>query len=1321
MLPVFRLPEVSNNPAGGFLRRLPREETQRERECRIKEAEELEKMKTALGLTDRELEALEEELLPQRGRGSKSPAVAAARSLTGDRNPNDGLDLEKDPQDVLYGPDSAFGKQKHQQPQPQQAESLSAHPLGGKRRRRGAGRRTADSQPRRDKSRWSPIRQQTTALDLPTPRVLRRIPHSTLGAELAASKALSVRRTGEGKKTGPWTSTGEIGLGISSGSVLGTTMSTEQLVAAAADVGMLNLLELRRELGRSVGQVRCLARAVKLDVQEVTQLCPVQHPRAVRFLRRWACERLATLADEILVSRVAAALERWRRAAAAMAMAMRKKAYLRYQGSSKLMFSLDKAYLRRLAKGWVQWGVFVEAERAREHRVLEQSAAVMIQRAVRGFHARRLRAWLTIVAQDRQRHLAAVTVTRYAKGKVARMRYARVKAGIERVAVSLQKLYRGRAGRRLFLAITKARRERLAATKIQAITRGKWGRQRAESLVRKIREDAAAQHIQQAARAWLARRLVKRLREEELRSRAIRSIAALNIQRVYRGHRTRVLHGARLEMKRSRQRGEDAAATKIQALVRAHLSKRTVAKLAKKRKERRISDARLWTETWSEDAQMWFYHNASTGEALWEPPSTGYTKHDGALVLASGEVVRDPEEGMTEEERMEARKQSSCVECEQKRSTRKCDQCGDGFCTRCFRKTHASGRRTKHTWTHVGPMECAECEAEVATKWCTACDDPFCAPCWSAIHSRGKRSLHSHCTISPGGRVSTKAIAPDGTDAGPFTPGESLVAETAGAVGYGGGDGAAATAAVAAEYGNGKAARAAAPLVEVESSTPEWQSFADDDGNPYWYNSVSGVSQYENPLGGPAWTGGSITTASEGEGQAFGRQAWDTAQQAESDYLEPDSGALVAAQGSTGEWSEHVDDHGNTYYYSSLTGEKRAALEHTLGEYHDQHAELSSSLLGGRRQQGPQYVMKQRKQIKLKVQHTPIPQQLVACTVQGGEGRGKLRPATVQLPNTATFGELLELAREKRYGGLEFEGPVHGALGELDTSLRDAWVRNGCKIDGTLHIGLAVVVSFPAGSQKSLSLVMGPRDTVNDVKRETEAGCIRVSGGGSGSVGDRLSSGPGGTPRPIVVFGLSPSGRVFTLSTRGGATVLEAKGLMAIFEGVSPCRQRLLCRGGNLEPDGAPLHELGVRNGDTLVVGYKLELPGVTASAAEQEGNVSDGDDDTLVAEVMDNQRHYAPEDENCVLSSGANNGNELSAESPPPTASAEAAANGDENNAAVVREHSTAAPASADARARDNSIDVAGGEGGGRGAGGDSAPLLPAGSAAGQGNEKAG
>lgn len=117
------------------------------------------------------------------------------------------------------------------------------------------------------------------------------------------------------------------------------------------------------------------------------------------------------------------------------------------------------------------------------------------------------------------------------------------------------------------------------------------------------------------------------------------------------------------------------------------------------------------------------------------------------------------------------------------------------------------------------------------------------------------------------------------------------------------------------------------------------------------------------------------------------------------------------------------------------------------------------------------------------VKHTPPPHQLVTCTVEGGEGRNKLRPATVQLPNTATFRELLEQGRNKRYAALEFEGPVYGRSGELDMTLRDAWVRNGCKIDGALHIGLAVVVAFPLESQEPLPLIMGPGDTINDVTR----------------------------------------------------------------------------------------------------------------------------------------------------------------------------------------------------------------------------------------------
>lgn len=116
----------------------------------------------------------------------------------------------------------------------------------------------------------------------------------------------------------------------------------------------------------------------------------------------------------------------------------------------------------------------------------------------------------------------------------------------------------------------------------------------------------------------------------------------------------------------------------------------------------------------------------------------------------------------------------------------------------------------------------------------------------------------------------------------------------------------------------------------------------------------------------------------------------------------------------------------------------------------------------------------------MQVIHTPLPDKLVTCTVEAGD---ELRRTTVQLPNTATFGELLVRARNQRHGGLAFEGPLYGKAGELDTTLKDAWARDGCKVDGTLHIGLAVVVSFPGPSQKSLPLVMGPSDTIGDVKQ----------------------------------------------------------------------------------------------------------------------------------------------------------------------------------------------------------------------------------------------
>lgn len=261
MLPVFRLPEVSESPAGKFLKRLPREETLRERGCRLVEAEELSKMKAALGLTDRELAALEEELLAGGEPGCTASAVTSNRPVTSTSD-NDLDLLEKGSStERLYGRgtlarhrassiSSASGKRRRRQ--------VSSGRDGGGRghthreRRRGGWRRPEVSV---ERNVSTPV--SCTDLDFPTPRVLRRIPYPTLGAELAASAASTMRCPGEGSSKRAWIPTCDVSLKNTAGTIFGTStaVTTEHLTAATAGLGMANLLELRRELGRSVGQV----------------------------------------------------------------------------------------------------------------------------------------------------------------------------------------------------------------------------------------------------------------------------------------------------------------------------------------------------------------------------------------------------------------------------------------------------------------------------------------------------------------------------------------------------------------------------------------------------------------------------------------------------------------------------------------------------------------------------------------------------------------------------------------------------------------------------------------------------------------------------------------------------------------------------------------------------------------------------------------------------------------------------------------------------------------------------------------------------------
>lgn len=249
MLPVFRLPKLSTTLTGGLVRRLRCQETQQEKECRLRDKEELEKMKAALGLSDREVEALEDELLPGISKGAQNPAVTSKMLHS---NSSDNLDFSKGTRELLYGPE-AFEKQDH--------------PSSGKRRRHHEDIQLGIKDKTRGRPRcwkearaWDKNSGLTThgclALDLPTPRVLRHLPHSALEAEPPSLLGLSVRCSNAGKVAGSRTPIYGIKVGVKTGCILGTAIKTEQLIAAAADVSMVNLLELRRALEQSVGQVK---------------------------------------------------------------------------------------------------------------------------------------------------------------------------------------------------------------------------------------------------------------------------------------------------------------------------------------------------------------------------------------------------------------------------------------------------------------------------------------------------------------------------------------------------------------------------------------------------------------------------------------------------------------------------------------------------------------------------------------------------------------------------------------------------------------------------------------------------------------------------------------------------------------------------------------------------------------------------------------------------------------------------------------------------------------------------------------------------------
>ncbi|KAK1945888.1 Abnormal spindle-like microcephaly-associated [Phytophthora citrophthora] len=652
---------------------------------------------------------------------------------------------------------------------------------------------------------------------------------------------------------------------------------------------------LRKELESALHSVQHLTRLVKDDICWAQKICPASELRTTLYFKRWGREKVENIFRRLLFNLQGVAMERWKQVVAYEKQQEKLQAYLLYKGSKKLDTFLSNWTQRKLRQAWTKWWSDIVHVKALERSTLELQAIQVIQRSWRAYRGRLFAYLVRMQKLIAKQTAAAIKMQRMFRGGIARKFFKlkridqrrqamvtriqalgrgyivrkRVKQMYEQrkmhlVASRVQAMYRGRKTRREVTIRRRTQRLTKAAVIIQRRYRGRLGR---ATFIRRRLDRArniAATKIQTMARGRRARKILANLREEESQRQAVRRAAAINIQRVYRGHRARLSTELKLLALRERNRMRAQAATKIQKMARRKQAIHRVDCLRQERVARFVLQARTWVEYWNDDTAKWFYYNQETGEALWAPPATGYTKADGKLVLQDGKVIDPSEDDIAsilaaqkmpptlngrhcgcevkdqeeEDEDEDEDEDKLCVECEEEDARRHCAQCEDVFCDACYEKLHHSAKREKHTWKAIGSLRCIECEKMRATRWCSVCEDPYCLGCFTIIHSKGNKASHQWTDLATFKKEARKKKQMAKEEENAQTYDDFIQSSEYQYV---------------TEYAEAEAARAALEAQAYDQSYNQaptadyngWMTLVDEaSGQTYYYNSFTGESQW---------------------------------------------------------------------------------------------------------------------------------------------------------------------------------------------------------------------------------------------------------------------------------------------------------------------------------------------------------------------------------------------------------------------------------------------------------------------------------------------
>mmetsp|Transcript_26383 Transcript_26383/g.39144 ORF Transcript_26383/g.39144 Transcript_26383/m.39144 type:complete len:1064 (+) Transcript_26383:160-3351(+) len=661
---------------------------------------------------------------------------------------------------------------------------------------------------------------------------------------------------------------------------------------------------LRMELMKSIDNMQKHTTQVKQGIVNVQELVALSNPRARTFITMMAADQLCVVITRVGHRELRRGWDAWLLSIRNDTLKVKAAVYRHFQRLRRIAVLLGNLVLGVLRYNFMEWVKFSVSEKLRVEMEAKMAAAVTIQRIVRGNIGRekarkaaegnkflKLHAALVKIQsmfrckihhwrylkykRDKLEESSTLTMQRVVRGHLGRRRARRIRLyrDKESAAVLIQAFARGIKGRRIARDVKLLQLKNRVIIKIQALARGYIGRMRVGKILQDKLEAAAAIKIQARIRGAVARMNIHHRRKEIEEYRSERNRYATAIQAVYRGFRARIMFRYYMEEHNKFVALQNASAVVLQCMVRVFLARLRFQKLDSDRTIRWITNAQMWKEMWAEDSGTWFYMNDSTGEALWEPPAVGYTKSDGQLVLENGKIV-DPPDTSGKGKRL-AGQEHLCVECVTRVAIRQCNECGDGFCTKCYKETHASGSRKQHTYEAIGPLDCTECEEALAERWCISCDEAYCDACWRKVHSKGKRRYHPFSQVLEDGHVDSRIFTIDGEQVHNYDASYSQTryeADMAAAAPPAQTEWAEEDYAQYDEYGaeagyddhqqeagvqeyaytedSGASYGEEYAVEGYEASTEEWTVYYDDNNYPYWYNNFTGDSTYEDPTNG---------------------------------------------------------------------------------------------------------------------------------------------------------------------------------------------------------------------------------------------------------------------------------------------------------------------------------------------------------------------------------------------------------------------------------------------------------------------------------------